>query len=527
MSFTNGFAIWDTSDTGIDMRRQEYSIDPTARLAPTVRLEVAGDSSLEVGAGSTIAEGVEIEIAEEGMVHVGKRVTIGCNVVMRGHGDIRIEDGVQIDAGVVLDTRETVATQLGEIAGFAHVKRPIRIASGARIGANAVIRAGVSIGAGAIVHPCTYVTDDVADGETVGIERDARRPTTRPPTHSRRFLFGFCRWHETARHFVTLANTLRAANIDSRLYMTPLTGSRLPYLDASQAIFDDDTTNLERVLDDWRPEVVFIWSGATQVDQQVAAAAKARGIECRFAELGWFPQSKTIHFDTEGTNARSSIRRIDLSRVNVDPRFDDWLATRRQQLAEAAPDVRDYVFVPLQDIRDANITKGSPYRSMDDFVSALALQFPNETFVVRPHPNFSDVPLATHPNVIVRRDRSIHPWLQHADAVVGINSTALLEALAYGKPTHAVGTGLATGHDVLFEACDVQSLEIAKEMPANRWERARRLLSELVFVRQAWMKDLHYLDRLAGIYGLGDLLADNSSTPPATSTPISAVSAQF
>lgn len=508
------------------MNTSNRHIDPAATLASTVRLRLTDDATITVGAHCTVADNVEIEIAEEGVIHIGDHVAIGPNAVLRGHGDIRIDTHAVIDAGAVIDTREAAPVSFATCDPSAFVKRPVRIGAGARIGANAVIRPGVTIGAHAVVPPCTFVTTDVADRTVASHSNGEQGGRFECSTPHRRFLFGFSRWHETARHFVTLANTIRAANVDSRIYGTPLTLSRLPYLRPEQAIAHDDIAEMERVLDEWQPDCLIVWSGATQLDQALVAAARRRSIDCRFAELGWFPQSKTIHFDKEGTNARSSMRRFDLDGVHVDPRFDDWLSARRSALAEPPPDIRNYVFVPLQDIRDANITLGSPYRSMGDFVTALAARFPSETFVVRPHPNFSDVPLTPHDNVVVRRDRSIHPWLQHADAVVGINSTALLEALVYGIPTHAVGTGLATGLDVLFEARDVTELEIQRDIPEDRWDRTRRLLSELVFVRQAWMKDLHYLDRLPRIFGLGDLFDARTARHRATSSPQSALPAQ-
>ncbi|HPF37790.1 MAG TPA: DapH/DapD/GlmU-related protein [Phycisphaerae bacterium] len=504
------------------MSTQNQQVDPTARLAPSVRIDIAPDARLHVGPRVSIADGVMIDIDDEGVIRIDEHVAIAQHVTLRGHGDIHIGAGAVIDAGVVIDTREFVPVTFAPDQPAAVIRRPIRIGPRARIGANAVLRAGVTIGADAVVPPCMFVMRDVPDraiASPAHTPMDATSETLRSP---RRFLFGFCRWHETARHFVTLANTLRAANIDSRIYGTPLTLSRLPRLRTEQAIAHDDSADMERVLDDWRPDVLFVWSGATQVDQALLNAARDRNIECRVAELGWFPQSRTIHFDHEGANARSSIRRLDLSQVRIDPRFDDWLHARRNELAEAAPDIDGYIFVPLQDIRDTNITLASPYDSMDAFVSALAMRFPNETFVVRPHPCFNDVWITPRPNVIVRRDKSIHPWLQHADAVVGINSTALLEALVYGKPSHAVGVGLATGLDVLFEAPDVDALEIHRSIPAERMDRVRRLLSELVFTRQAWTKDLHYLDRLPQIYGLADILSAAPGASPARPAAISA-----
>lgn len=493
------------------MTTPNVRIDPTAIVASTARLNVGADASLTIGAHARIDDYTVIEVADGGAVLISAGAEIGAHASLRGHGDISIGAGATLADGCVLDTRAPVETRF--CYGSAVRKAPIRIGAHARLGARAVVTAGVSIGDHTIVRPGSIVSHDQGPDAVIGGAPAAVVGRRMVHDAARRFLFGFCRWHETAQHFATLANTLRGANIDSRILCTPLTASRLRGVNDAQLITAESLDALEEILDGWSPEAVFVWSGATQIDQEVVGASRARGVPCRFAELGWFPQSKTIHFDSEGTNARSSIRRLDLSTTPVDARLDAWLTQRRAEMAAPAPELRDYIFVPLQDVRDCNITLGSPYATMDAFVSALAERFCEETIVVRPHPNFSDVILTPRPNVHVRRDGSIHPWLQHAKAVVGINSTALLEALIYGKASHSVGVGLTTGLHVLYESADVESIELHTEIDAARLDRVRRLLSELIFVRQAFTKDLHYLDRLGSIYGIADLLQPERNAP--------------
>ncbi len=341
-------------------------------------------------------------------------------------------------------------------------------------------------------------------------QMDATRPTFVPQYE--RILLGFCRCPNTAGTMAMLANTLAHTGISTTLLCNDV-GARGVEGDAFEVVFRPDARKLASDLDAIRPQAIILWSGATQIDMEVCRLAGERKIPVRFVELGWFPQSKTVYFDYEGTNARSSIRTFDLTQRPLDPRLDEWLRSYRAERAAPRPDIDgEYIFVPLQDIRDVNISLASPYQSMDAFVSALATRFPHKHFVVRPHPHFSDVWLTPHANVSVRRDLSIHPWLQHASAVVGINSTALLEALCAGQPTHSVGVGISTGLDVMYEFDGVDSMTLHDDIDSDRAERTRRFLSELIFTRQTQTSDLANPDMLPSIYGLSDLFAPLSTS---------------
>jgi len=341
-------------------------------------------------------------------------------------------------------------------------------------------------------------------------QMDATRPTFVPKYE--RIMLGFCRCPNTAGTMATLAKTLTQTGISTTLLSNDV-GARSVECDASDVVIRPDARELASDLDTIRPQLAILWSGATQIDMEVCRMAGERNISVRFVELGWFPQSKTVYFDYEGTNARSSIRKLDLAQRPVDPRLDEWIRNYRAERAAPRPEIDgEYIFVPLQDIRDVNISLASPYQSMDAFVSALATRFPDKHFVVRPHPHFSDVWLTPHANVSVRRDLSIHPWLQHASAVVGINSTALLEALCAGKPTHSVGVGISTGLDVMYEFDGADSMTLHDDIDEDRAERTRRFLSELIFTRQTQTADLANPDMLPSIYGLSDLFEPQSTT---------------
>ncbi|HWL92696.1 MAG TPA: hypothetical protein VNT79_04105 [Phycisphaerae bacterium] len=338
------------------------------------------------------------------------------------------------------------------------------------------------------------------------------------------------RCHAVAGFFAAMGNTLREIGVESWYVCHPAAAVGLEQVCDERKFIRDDHRDFGALLDRTQPDVIFQWTGASDAFQTTRRMADERGIPIRYAELGWFPQSTTMYFDLEGTNARSSIRRIDLSTIAINPGLDDWLTRwRHEQLQKRQENLNPpphsaiqnpkskipggYIFVPLQDERDTNITLASPYRTMDAFVSALAGKFPTEHFIVRPHPHFADVALTPRSNVHVTTDGSLHQWLSNADAVVGINSTVLLESLAWNKPTHSVGVGLATGLDVMYESGSVDDMTLHREIDGPRRERTRRLLSELIFVRQFNRKDLHYLDKLKHAHGIADLVSDGRSTP--------------
>ena len=183
-----------------------------------------------------------------------------------------------------------------------------------------------------------------------------------------------------------------------------------------------------------------------------------------FAENGWFTQQDCCYIDKKGTNALSSIRgavtpasRVDEGRVG---RFIRELHSRMD--LTNVPELPGYIFVPLQVEDDMQITHWSNCETGNGsrqlwFVRRVCEAFPDERIVIRPHPGDLDTAglirteCAKYKNASFRHDGNSYRWLRGAKAVVGINSTVLLEALTFYRPVCAMGTGLFSDNGVLLE----------------------------------------------------------------------------
>ncbi len=504
---------------------------PSAQVAPTARFDVGSGGRLILSADCQIRDNAHIEVHDEGVVTIARGAVVGVNNWIQGNGDVTIGELTCLGPNVVVLSTSHQIDLAVPVQHQPLSKRRTTIGRDVWIGANATIAAGVQIADHAVIGANSFVNSDICEAAIAhgapAREHGRRVRTPRRLTIVFPVAVGFndrpARCHAVARFFATMGDTLREIGVDSWHICHPAAAHGLDRIRGDRKFIRENHRDFGELLDLIRPDVMFLWNGATEAHQITKRFAAERNIPIRYAELGWFPQSTTMYFDLEGTNARSSIRRLDLSKIAVHPDLDAWLTNwREEQLRKATAQSsgddaqpgrgarsngRGFIFVPLQDERDVNITLASPYPTMDAFVSALAKRFPNEQFVVRPHPHFADVRLTPRPNVCVTLDGALHEWLSAADAVVGINSTVLLESLAWGKPTHAVGAGIATGLDVLFEHDSVETLSLHREIDGGRRDRTRRLLSELIFVRQFERKNLHYLDQLRNAYGVGDLLA--------------------
>lgn len=496
---------------------------PDARVAPTARFDVGGGGRLILSANCEIRDNAHIEVHDEGVVTIGRGAVVGVNNWIQGNGDVTIGELTCLGPNVVILSTTHQSDLAEPILHQPLSKRPTTIGRDVWIGANSTIGAGVRIDNHAIIGANSFVNRDV-EAAVIAHGSPARVQGRRTKTPKRLTIVfpvavGFndrpARCHAVARFFATMGNTLCEIGVESWHVCHPAAASGLDRVRGDRKFIREDHRDFGELLDRIQPDVMFLWNGATDAHQITKRFAVERNIPIRYAELGWFPQSTTMYFDLEGTNARSSIRRLVLARVIVDPGLDNWLeAWRLEQLAKSGtsaipkpfPDSVSYVFVPLQDERDVNITLASPYPTMDAFVSALAQKFPSERFVVRPHPHFADVTITPRPNVVVTTEGTLHGWIAGAHAVAGINSTALLESLAWGKPTHSVGAGISTGLDAMFEFHSVDVMTLHRTMDDARRDRIRRLLSELIFVRQFRRKDLHYLEALRRAYGVADLL---------------------
>lgn len=222
---------------------------------------------------------------------------------------------------------------------------------------------------------------------------------------------------------------------------------------------------LEEIKD---PGMVHLIWGLAYKPRVYAELAKHTNIF--FVENGWLMPEDSCYFDKLGTNAMSSIcNSIEPNSPVGDGAVRGLIesAHLRMNLKDAPPETEpgDYIFVPLQRRKDSQILfwsecQGRIRNRQVWFVDKVCEAFPNERIVLRPHPrDMAEVGrienksegFKKHPNISFCSSGNTYQWISKAKAVVGINSTVLLEALTFYKPTAAMGRGVFSGNGVLLE----------------------------------------------------------------------------
>jgi maltose O-acetyltransferase len=117
--------------------------------------------------------GRNLQIASNAMivytsgVEIGNDVYIAYGAWIHGHGGVTLEDESMLGPYVVVVSNDHVrqgdSYRFGDTPGD-----PVRISSGAWVGAHAVITAGVTVGRGALCAAGAVVTRDVPDHAVVG-----------------------------------------------------------------------------------------------------------------------------------------------------------------------------------------------------------------------------------------------------------------------------------------------------------------------------------------------------------------------
>ena len=221
----------------------------------------------------------------------------------------------------------------------------------------------------------------------------------------------------------------------------------------------------EKILNQFQPDKIVIWNGL--MDYQSCFISIAKKInplqEFSFLEAGWFPQKNTYYSDPKGVNAASTIAEatpLSLSKQQVSD-IKKWKIQYRSRNGSHKICDKGYYFVPLQLESDTNITLFSPFKNMSSFLQWVVENTDCQTpIITRPHPlsridhddlnNLND-------RIYVDKNTPLHKLIAESRAVIGINSTVLLESLIYEKPTIALGQGLFQSS----KAIHLQSLDAA------------------------------------------------------------------
>lgn len=291
-------------------------------------------------------------------------------------------------------------------------------------------------------------------------------------------------------HFLTLQRLrlgLLALGIEMDFAVHPdVPGMGTEASTARVHLIEDDRA-LEAVLQKESPDHILVWNGLRA--PEFCADIKARGIGMIFCELGWFPQGRAIFLDMDGVAGKSSIRAFTLPDEPPGRAFLDWKSGYMNGLETSPCDTGEYVFVPLQLESDSNIRLFSPFAKMRDFIADVASRLPGQRIVVRPHPLCPSPETVVLPGVEYRADGNLHQWLAHAKAVVGINSTVLIEAMLYERPIFSYGVGIASDTGIYSDPATLSPATLDQPISADARRKRDNFLQELVEHRQILHED--------------------------------------
>ena len=211
---------------------------------------------------------------------------------------------------------------------------------------------------------------------------------------------------------------------------------------------------IEALLERTRPDAVVTWT----VNAPLRAATSARGIVLMHQELGPMrPPNPMLYFaDPQGVNGGSSLPEVwptvrDQPLTPAQQQELEWLYTegmapsplsheeisRRLGLVPGCRVLAVFLQVP----RDSNLLAWSRLRSPEELVELVASAASPDSHhvLVRPHPGHPVQPRVDASHVQVVTDLPAEALLEVADAVLTINSSVGLEALARGKVVYTFG----------------------------------------------------------------------------------------
>ena len=187
----------------------------------------------------------------------------------------------------------------------------------------------------------------------------------------------------------------------------------------------------------FKPDWVFTWNGISPGDQKIIKMfGKSKMI---FGELGFFDHYNTLYFDFNGVNGNSENLTEDLN--EYDSRKYSMLVRKYHQPRIIGD---PYIFVPLQDETDTQITHFSPFKKMQDLLDHICDMYKDSDIKIlyKKHPKV-DCNIVPGRNCVEVKE-NIHHYLPYAEKVIGINSTALLEALIYHNRVITLGKGITS-----------------------------------------------------------------------------------
>ena len=188
----------------------------------------------------------------------------------------------------------------------------------------------------------------------------------------------------------------------------------------------------------FNPDWVFTWNGVSPGDQHVVKMFGHK--KMIYGELGFFDHYNTLYFDFSGVNGKSENLIQKLPDTYDEVIYQSLLKKYHKLRKFNEP----FIFVPLQDETDTQITKYSPFKKMQEVLDYVYTLYGNTGIKIlyKKHPKYNCHIVNDGRFIEVTDD--IHHYLPYAEMVVGINSNALLEALIYHNRVMTLGIGITS-----------------------------------------------------------------------------------
>ena len=249
------------------------------------------------------------------------------------------------------------------------------------------------------------------------------------------------RWSTINAIFSNLGGSLLKLNHDVFMMVhsqAEIAQNRVSPFDVS--VCDKVDVNL---IKNFNPDIGITWNGNSEGDREVTNIIGRE--KMIYGELGYFDHyNKTCYFDGSGVNTRHSMIGQSFNYSNEDSVL---VAQMQKKYAKSRLVKEPYIFVPLQDETDTQITQYAPFKTMDLFMHHIKDIFCNDDrkILYKVHPKAPSRITVNHPKFIpVTED--IHHYIPYADFVFGLNSTVMVETLLYHERIISYGAGVASRH---------------------------------------------------------------------------------
>lgn len=186
----------------------------------------------------------------------------------------------------------------------------------------------------------------------------------------------------------------------------------------------------------FNPERIVIFNGYAKETSGATNWLKVR-YKMFFVERAWFPQEDNIYMDSIGLGGRSSLAKSDLTRSAASSKRVENTVNDLREKFYGPTGNGDYILLPFQLEQDTSVVLDSPFfktmESLNNFVSRAFFDY--------------EVHVTKHP---------LHGGLgntaslaRNAKAIIGINSTSMIEALVHHKPMGFLGNSIINASNIV------------------------------------------------------------------------------